>query len=287
MKRLISYYQKKLRGVSLFIKKNANIDEISGVRFINGEVSFSSVKLNVHCFEVDGVLIDSGSETLLPQFKEFFNQADVDKVILTHDHEDHVGGASYMQEKYNLPVFMHEMSAESSVKKATYPLYRQIFWGKRKPFEAQPLGDTFQSRNAEWDVIKTPGHTKDHLSFLNKDTRQLFSGDLYVNPSIKVVLRKESMPSIMQSIERVLTYDFDEVFCCHAGYVEDGRQALTNKLDNLKVLQERILSLHHQGYNNKEIQRTIYPKTYPITYFSLGEWDTMHVINSFVNESAH
>lgn len=95
------------------------------------------------------------------------------------------------------------------------------------------------------------------------------------------------MPSIMQSIERVLTYDFDEVFCCHAGYVEDGRQALTNKLDNLKVLQERILSLHHQGYSNKEIQRTIYPNTYPITYFSLGEWDTMHVINSFVNESDH
>ena len=68
---------------------------------------------------------------------------------------------------------------------------------------------------------------------------------------------------------------------------KDGRQAMINKLDNLKVLQERILSLHHQGYNNKEIQRTIYPKTYPITYFSLGEWDTMHVINSFVNESDH
>lgn len=268
----------------MLLKKNAYIDEISNVRFVNGQVAFSRVKLNVHCFEVDGVLIDTGSQTLLPQFKDFFAQADVDKVLLTHDHEDHVGGASYMQDNYNVPVFMHEMSTKSSTEKANYPLYRQIFWGKRKPFVAQPLGDTFQSRNADWHVIKTPGHTKDHLAFLNQETGQLFSGDLYVNPKTKVVLREENMPAITESIERVLTYDFDEMFCCHAGYVKDGRQAMTNKLENLKELQENILTLHKQGNSNKEIQSIIYPKTYPITYFSLGEWDTMHVINSFVDE---
>lgn len=269
----------------MLIKKNAYIDEVSNVRFINGQVSFSDVKLNVHCFEVDGVLIDSGSETLNPKFKDFFDQADIDKVLLTHDHEDHVGGASYIQEKYDLPVFMHEMSIKSSAQKANYPLYRRIFWGKRKPFIAQPLGDTFQSRNAIWDVIKTPGHTKDHLAFLNQETGQLFSGDLFVNPNTKVILRNERMPDILKSIERVLTYDFDELFCCHAGYVKDGRQAMTNKLESLEELQEKILSLHKQGYSNKEIQKTIYPKTYPITYFSMGEWDTKHVISSFVNES--
>ena len=59
----------------MLLKKSAYIDEISNVRFVNGQVAFSSVQLNVHCFEVDGVLIDTGSQTLLPQFKQFFDQA--------------------------------------------------------------------------------------------------------------------------------------------------------------------------------------------------------------------
>src|SRR5690625_2901796 len=52
-----------------------------------------------------------------------------------------------------------------------------LFWGKRRPFQAKPIGQTFNSRNATWDVIETPGHTKDHLSFLNQETGQLFTED--------------------------------------------------------------------------------------------------------------
>ena len=268
----------------MILKKDSQLKEKNGVRAINGKVAFSSVELNVHCFEVDGVLIDSGAETLLREFKPFFETVDVDKVLITHAHEDHTGGARYVQEKYGVPVFINEQLVEKVANKAKYPLYRQIFWGRRQPFEAQPIGKTFRSRNATWDVIETPGHTKDHLSFLNRETGQLFTGDLFVSSKIKVVLREESMPSIMHSLERVLDYDFDEVFCCHAGYVENGRQALTEKWENLKELEERILSLHKQGYSKKEIHSEIYDKTYPITFFSMGEWDTKHVVNSFVDE---
>lgn len=270
----------------MLVKKSVYIGDKSNVRFVNGVVSFSSVKLNVYCFETDGVLIDTGAQTLLPEFKPFFAKVNVDQVALTHAHEDHTGGARYIQETYGVPIYMSEKTKDESTQRAAYPLYRKLFWGKRQPFSAQPLGETFESRHAHWDVIETPGHTKDHLSFLNRETGQLFSGDLYVNPKTKVVLQEESMPSIMQSIERVLTYDFDEVFCCHAGYVKNGRQALTDKLDNLKELETRVLSLHQQGLNNKEIQKKVFEKKYPITFFSMGEWDTKHVVDSFIREKS-
>lgn len=204
--------------------------------------------------------------------------------MITHAHEDHTGGAGYLQEKYGMPVYIHEQSIEKVSLKAQYPLYRKVFWGKRQPFEAQPLGKTFTSRNATWDVIETPGHTKDHLSFLNRETGQLFTGDLFVSPKIKVVLREENMPSIIHSLERVLTYDFDEVFCNHAGYVENGRQALTEKWENLKILEEQIISRYKQGYSKKEIHSELFERTYPITFFSMGEWDSKHIIDSFIDE---
>lgn len=267
----------------LLFKKSSNQGEKSNVRFINGMVSFQKVKLNAYCFEVDGVLIDTGAQALLKEFTPFFEKADVDKVVITHFHEDHTGGAAYLQEHLQLPVYMNEMTINECAGKADYPFYRRMFWGSRKPFKAQPIGDTFTSRNASWDVIQTPGHAKDHLSFLNRETGQLFSGDLYVTPKTKVVLREEHIPSIIKSIERVLTYDFDEMFCCHAGYVKDGRKAMSNKLEYLQELQGKILSLREKGYNERQIQAEIFKKKYPITFFSSGEWDSIHIIRSILN----
>lgn len=257
--------------------------EQNNVRFINGFVSLGSVKLNAYCFETDGVLIDTGSQSLLNEFKTFFTQIDVDQVVITHFHEDHTGGAAHLQAKYELPIYMNKMTIKECTEKATYPLYRKLFWGKRQPFRAQPIGETFSSRNATWDVIQTPGHAKDHLSFLNRETGQLFSGDLYVHPKTKVILREESIPTIIDSIEKVLSYDFGELYCCHAGYVKDGRQAFTTKLHYLKELQDNVLLLQKQGYHEKEIQAQLFKKKYPITFFSFGEWDSIHIIRSILH----
>ncbi|EGQ25750.1 hypothetical protein HMPREF9372_2123 [Sporosarcina newyorkensis 2681] len=266
----------------VFIKKSAGEGEVSGVRFINGMVSLKGVKLNVHCFETDGVLIDTGSQSVLNKFKPFFAKADVDYAVVTHSHEDHTGGARFLQTDHGLPIYMNKMTIGECADRAKYPMYRKFFWGKRRPFEAEPIGETFTSRNANWKVIPTPGHASDHLAFLNEETGQLFSGDLYVHPKTKVVLRDESIPIIIRSIEKTLSYNFGEMFCCHAGYVKDGRKALTEKLDYLEKLRERTLALHKQGYGEKEIHTQLFPKNYPITKFSSGEWDSIHIIHSIL-----
>ncbi|MFS0690057.1 MBL fold metallo-hydrolase [Sporosarcina sp. 179-K 8C2 HS] len=260
------------------------VDEISNVRFVNGVVRLNNVKLNVHCFETDGVLIDTGSQSLAEEFKAFFAQADVDKVVITHAHEDHSGGAQYLQSELNLPIFMNEMAINDCARKADYPFYRKFFWGRRKPFEAQPIGETFRSRNADWTVIATPGHAKDHLAFLNKEEGQLFSGDLYIHPKTKLILRDESIPTIISSLEKALSYDFGELFCCHAGYVKDGRMALQKKLAYLQELRENTLALRKKGYEVQEIHARLFTKKYPITYFSFGEWNSIHIVRSILNE---
>lgn len=65
------------------------------------------------------------------------------------------------------------------------------------------------------------------------------------------MLREESIPTIIHSLKKVLTYDFREVFCAHAGYIKDGRTALQRKLDYLLALQEEIIALYEKGMTPK------------------------------------
>ncbi|MBD8036460.1 MBL fold metallo-hydrolase [Solibacillus sp. A46] len=264
----------------MLFEKKSEISEKSDVKMINGFVKFQSVRLNVYCFEVDGVLIDTGAVSLLEEFKPFFNTMDVDQVMLTHYHEDHTGGAHFLQTAYNLPIFMNETRIEECKYKANYPLYRKLFWGARKPFEAQPLENNFTSRTGRWKVIPTPGHTNDHSSFLNEETGQLFTGDLYVTPKTKVVLREESIPQIISSLELALSLDFQEMYCNHAGYIENGKEALQRKLNNLKELSGKIELMAEKGMTPSEITKQLFDKKYPITKLSLGEWDAAHIVTS-------
>lgn len=269
----------------MLFKKSFDQDEKNGVQMANGKISFQQIKLNVYCFFVDGVLIDTGAEALKKQFSTFFKQFDIDQVAITHFHEDHTGGAASLQKERNIPLYMSDIKREYCMKKADYPLYRKLFWGKRKPFEAKPFGDSFQSKNAEWKVIETPGHAIDHVAFLNTETGQLFSGDLYCQEKTKVILKEESIPTIIQSLQKVFKYDFGDVFCQHAGYLDNGRTALERKLDHLLHLQGDILKMHQEGKSPTEIKENLFPKKYPIITLSSGEWDSQHIVDSVIEDS--
>jgi endoribonuclease LACTB2 len=268
----------------MLLKKNFSQQTINGVQAGNGTVAFQGIKLNVHCFVVDGVLIDTGAASLEKEFQPFFKQQGIDQVVITHFHEDHTGCAAFLQKEMNLPIYMNDIKLDYCKKKSDYPMYRKVFWGKRMPFHANAIGKAFSSRNATWDVINTPGHAIDHVAFLNRETGQLFTGDLYCQEKTKVILREESIPNIIDSLTRVLTYDFGDVFCCHAGFLKDGRAALQRKLDYLLELKGKIIKHYEDGMPPSQISKTLFPKKYPIIFLSAGEWESIHIINSIIHE---
>lgn len=269
----------------MIFKKQAELGDRNGVSYLNGKVQFQRVSLNVYSYLVDGVLIDSGAQSLHKFFEAFIEQTDFDQVMLTHYHEDHTGCAAYIEKNKDVPIYLNQKTIASCAQPADYPLYRKLFWGKRKPFHAEAMPETFQSRTATWDVIDTPGHAHDHKAFFNRDTGQLFTGDLFVSERTKVVLTEEHIPDIIKSLERVLKYDFQDVFCSHAGFVESGRSALERKRDNLLSLKQQVQELQKEGDSAETIRNKLFPQKYPIIKFSSGEWDSLHIVTSIMREA--
>jgi len=267
----------------MLFKKNITYNTVNNVHMANGFVEFQSVRMNVFSFITDGLAIDAGPHTLKNDLIPFFQNHPIDALYCTHIHEDHTGNARWLQDQFEIPVYLNKKSIQEAEKNGKYRLYRKLYWGKRNAFRPTAMPEKFTSRNGEWISIFTPGHSYDHMALLNKTTGQLFSGDLYVQRKTKLILEEESIPQIIQSLEHVLKYDFDEVFCNHAGFLKDGRKKLGEKLDYLQHLKADILDLHQKGLTVDEIHHHLFPKKYPIITFSRGQWHSRHIITSILD----
>ncbi|MFJ7734425.1 MBL fold metallo-hydrolase [Lysinibacillus sp. NPDC097231] len=265
-------------------EKSIEIQQNRDVRCAHGKVAIQGIGMSVYSFFVDGLLIDTGSYSLSQEFQSFFKELSIEQLALTHSHEDHAGNAAWIQQHKNVPIYIHRDSVSLCAEDGEYPLYRQALWGERPAFVAQSFGDTLQTNSAIWDVIETPGHTTDHLSFYNRETGAMFTGDLFIQTKTKVVLDEENIVHTLASLKKLLNYDFEVIYCCHAGFIEDGRTKIKEKITYLEEMEGAVKQLFNKGYSVEEITKAIFPRDYPITKASGEQWSSKHIITAFINQ---
>ena len=245
-------------------------------------ISFAKQKLTVSVFMIDGMLVDTGPAKKKAELFSLFNQWDIAKVVLTHHHEDHTGAAHWLQTNKDVPIYIHESGINDCEAKMKLPPYRKVFWGERDSFSPEPLGNTFSTENYDWDVIHTPGHAHDHIVLLNKEKGWLFGGDLYVQPKPKSLFAFESVPEIIESLKKVLTYDFDTYICSHAGIRLNGKRDIEKKLSYLEEVQGEVLLLSQKGMTPRAIRKQLFPKRHPMHYVSFFENSPKYIVNSIL-----
>ena len=110
------------------------------------------------------VVIDPGyePERILAFLQK--NSLQLDAILLTHGHFDHVGGAKALAEKIGCPVFLRS-------EEKTLP--EQITAGPLDATEEYPA--EFTMAGIDFLVLHTPGHTPGSVCLLAEDT--MFSGD--------------------------------------------------------------------------------------------------------------
>lgn len=255
-----------------------------GVNFFNGRIGFLGNSLQVFVYLIDGMLIDSGPSKLQKEVTDFCEKYGIEKIVHTHFHEDHTGNTAYLSQRYGVPSYIHPESVARCRKKADLPLYRHLFWGKRDAFAPLALPETIENKGIKWEVIPTPGHCEDHVVLLDHEQGRLFTGDLFLHPKTKVIMRQENMPLLMASLRKLLQKEFCTIFCGHAGVFEDGFRLIEEKLAYLEELQGSALAMYEKGMDINEIAKLIFPKTASVTYISGGEWSSYHIIRSMIED---
>lgn len=154
-----------------------------------------------------GFMVDPGDEG--SRIAELVDSLGVNLqyIILTHGHFDHVGAVEYIADKYNVPFYMSEIDEKWAEKVPT------LFTKLRKADGYLKDGDTLNCGNKELKVYATPGHTEGGLSFLIED--YLFTGDTLFRASIgRTDFPGGNFDKIMESIKTKLLCLSDEIVVC-------------------------------------------------------------------------
>jgi glyoxylase-like metal-dependent hydrolase (beta-lactamase superfamily II) len=116
-------------------------------------------------------------------------------IILTHGHFDHTGAASDLADRWNVPIYAHEMEMPYLTGRSPYPPPDPTVGGgamaalsrfyRRAPIDLGSRVLTLPADGAVpgmpgWRWIPTPGHSPGHISLFRDADRALIAGDAFV-----------------------------------------------------------------------------------------------------------
>ena len=130
-------------------------------------------------------MIDTGLSHMRREILEIASSHELQKILLTHHHEDHSGNAASISKKLDIPVFGHEQAAHKM--KTPYKIlpYQHYMWGKTTPLLMKTVPAVVEGKHVRLIPVETPGHSRDHLAYHDAENGILFSGDLYLADEIK------------------------------------------------------------------------------------------------------
>jgi hydroxyacylglutathione hydrolase len=179
------------------------------------------------------VIVDPGDEPerLLGAI-ESLGIEQLDAILLTHTHFDHVGAVAPVARATGAPVYCPELETRVLANIMDF-----VPWEGFGPFESYDAdhtvkgGEALELARLPIDVIFTPGHSPGHVTYAIRGQDALFSGDVLFQGSVgRVDLPGGDWPTLRGSIETLLEAHGPDttVYPGHMGITTLGQERATN-----------------------------------------------------------
>jgi glyoxylase-like metal-dependent hydrolase (beta-lactamase superfamily II) len=179
------------------------------------------------------LLLDTGQG--VPQYLPLLERAllethgseELQSIVLTHGHADHIGGVDSVQRRFG-PLAV-----------AKKP------WDKLDGGLAVDVvdeGSEIRTDGATLQAIWTPGHAWDHLCWYMPEEKALFTGDVVLGAGTTVIPPDGDLGDYLQSLRRLLTLDVAVIYPAHGPAIHTPREKIESYLAHRALRDEQILA---------------------------------------------
>ncbi|MBP1910927.1 MBL fold metallo-hydrolase [Thermococcus stetteri] len=168
------------------------------------------------------VLIDTGLMSDYPRLEEALLElglrpGDIDIVLNTHEHCDHVGGNLYLQDVAVIGAYKY---AAVKIRYGDDEVMRCRHHGELFPGSKVHLwlnnADVIDAGSWVLKVVHTPGHTSGSMCLYEPRKRVLFSGDtLFANGTVSNIYDSGSLGEYFNSLRLLKTLKIDHLYPGH------------------------------------------------------------------------
>lgn len=181
-------------------------------------------------------IVDAGMndpDQIIEAVDDFMSE--VDTIILTHRHIDHVGNAGRLSEVFYVPLYAQEKEARAMKKGDESTLARQF---NKNIFPLDVNVIDFEEFSG-FEVLHTPGHTNGSICLYHPEEKVLFSGDtIFSNGGVgRTDLPTGDIDDLVESTRKLTNYDIEKIYPGHMSIVEkDGNTHVKRSHDNIHYL---------------------------------------------------
>ena len=189
------------------------------------------------------VLVDVGTDqnakNISKRISEQGGLEKVKKIVLTHTHFDHAGGAAELSEMTGAEILVHPLEGGLISSGDFSVSLTDIFQRKMRPFRWSPIDEGFVlgTGSSSFKVLHLPGHSGGSIGLWEEQGKSLISGDtIFADGGIgRYDLPTGNFDELKCSIARLAGMDVENLLPGHGREVlGDGSRHIRTSLGTLR-----------------------------------------------------
>lgn len=157
----------------------------------------------------------------------------IKQILVTHTHPDHSPGVRLLKKELDIPAY--GMLTNTSKNQDTS-------FNPERILEDEEL---FEEEEYTLEVVHTPGHASNHLCFILREEKFIFTGDHIMNGSTVVIGPPDgNMKQYIESLEKLKNYEIEKIAPGHGEVLESPHQVadwiINHRLEREKKVFEAL-----------------------------------------------
>jgi len=186
------------------------------------------------------ILLDTGqgvaiyADLLEKGLKEFSDTGELEQIVLTHAHIDHLGGVRQVVERFGeMPVSKMPWEGHDAPAGDVSPIYDDA---------------VIETEGATLRAVFTPGHAPDHLCYVLEEERALFTGDVVLGAGTTVIPDDTGdLGQYMDSLKHLLELDLETIYPAHGPVIRNPKEKIREYIAHRELRERQILAALGDG----------------------------------------